>query len=44
MISVSIVTYHSDTSELDACLASLGNPLVKKYYSRHGQEGSGVRK
>ncbi len=30
MISVSIVTYHSETSELDACLASLGNPLVKK--------------
>lgn len=33
MITVSIVTYKTDTEELKKCLASLNSPLVKKIYN-----------
>ena len=32
MISVSIVTYHTSTDELDRCLASLQSPMVSKIH------------
>ena len=32
MISVSIVTYNTDTDELGKCIASLDSPIVKQIY------------